>query len=122
MNKFMESYVNTYRRGLSVMDKVSVIYVIIAGLYTKGLLDFIDLANAGQLQIFDYIVMAIFSFFILSIFFIRLFMPCGHEEKVFLRNIHGDQINHYDGARSVWVCKKCTKCLYSQKLNEYQKR
>lgn len=38
-------------------------------------------------------------------FFKRLL--CRHDHSEFVRNIHGDEINVYDGKRSIWRCTKC---------------
>jgi len=38
-------------------------------------------------------------------------MLCRHEFR-FLRNIYGDEINQYDGKRSIWVCLHCHKSEY----------
>lgn len=38
--------------------------------------------------------------------FTRLF--CRHD-YVFVRNLYGDQINVFGGARSIWQCSKCNK-------------
>lgn len=35
----------------------------------------------------------------------RLF--CRHRDMTFLCNIHGDEINDYDGHRSWWRCDTC---------------
>ena len=43
----------------------------------------------------------------------RLF--CKHNYK-FVRNIYGDEINHLNGKRSVWVCEKCGKLEYRDYL------
>ena len=40
---------------------------------------------------------------------------CEHKYE-FVRNIHGDEINHRDGKRSVWKCTKCGKIQYRDKL------
>lgn len=40
------------------------------------------------------------------------FKKCDHD-YLFIRNIHGDEINHCGGYRSVWKCKKCGKIKYS---------
>lgn len=41
---------------------------------------------------------------------------CKHEYE-FVRNIHGDEINHMGGKRSIWKCKKCGKLQYRDELN-----
>lgn len=40
---------------------------------------------------------------------------CKHEYE-FVRNIHGDEINHMGGKRSIWRCKKCGKFKYKYEL------
>ena len=40
---------------------------------------------------------------------------CKHE-YVFVRNIHGDEINWCGGYRSIWRCKKCGKLQYREQL------
>ena len=32
---------------------------------------------------------------------------CSHSHDEFIRNIHGDEINVYNGKRSIWRCTKC---------------
>ena len=46
------------------------------------------------------------------------FLKCYHEQEdlVFIRNIHGDEINHYGGYRSIWFCTKCDSTVYSDTL------
>lgn len=43
---------------------------------------------------------------------------CKHN-WVWKRNIYGDEINHLNGKRSVWVCELCGKVEYRDDL--YQK-
>jgi len=38
-------------------------------------------------------------------FFKRFF--CRHAERRFIRNIYGDEINHFGGKRSLWRCLRC---------------
>jgi RNase P subunit RPR2 len=47
--------------------------------------------------------------------FKRLF--CKHD-YVFVRNIHGDEINLTNGKRSIWECKKCGKIKLSGRLQK----
>lgn len=49
-------------------------------------------------------------------FFSRLF--CRHEGTLsFVRNIHGDEINHLGGRRSEWKCSHCDRYVYKWELN-----
>jgi len=41
---------------------------------------------------------------------------CEHEYE-FVRNIHGEEINHMGGKRSIWKCNKCGKLQYRKELN-----
>lgn len=43
---------------------------------------------------------------------------CRHKEIEFRRNIHGDEINHTGGMRSMWKCKRCDKFIYKKELLE----
>ncbi len=42
-------------------------------------------------------------------------MFCKHEYE-FIRNIYGDEINHLDGKRSWWRCRKCGKWVARRAL------
>ncbi len=44
-------------------------------------------------------------------------MFCRHPEHYFVRNIHGDEINEWDGNRSLWRCKRCGSILAKPELN-----
>lgn len=44
----------------------------------------------------------------------RLF--CKHAHIVFVRNVHGDEINHVGGKRSVWRCCFCGSTKYEAEL------
>lgn len=46
--------------------------------------------------------------------FIRSLL-CDHEYE-FVRNIHGDEINHCGGFRSVWRCRKCGQIAWGRHL------
>lgn len=43
---------------------------------------------------------------------------CKHTEQRFIRNIYGDEINHCNGSRSVWQCKKCGTIVFGNSLNK----
>lgn len=51
-------------------------------------------------------------------FFKRLM--CDHSYKK-LRTIHGDEINHRNGARSEWECRECSKRVFSKYLTYLEK-
>ena len=51
-------------------------------------------------------------------FFKRLF--CGHYKVFFVRNLYGDEINAFDGARSLWRCDKCEAIVPSHSLHYSQ--
>lgn len=51
-------------------------------------------------------------------FFTRLL--CDHKYK-YVRSIHGDEINHRNGARSEWKCRHCNKVVYSKYLTYLNK-
>jgi len=48
----------------------------------------------------------------------KFWKSCNHEYK-FISNIYGDQINYYNGKRSIWKCKKCGKIEYRDELYHY---
>ena len=48
-------------------------------------------------------------------FFKRLF--CKHTERRFIRNIYGDEINYYDGGRSLWECTHCGSVVVGDSLH-----
>lgn len=41
---------------------------------------------------------------------------CKHAFVIFVRNIHGDEINQYGGKRSIWKCCFCGKYKLDGKL------
>ena len=43
---------------------------------------------------------------------------CDHKDMEFVANVHGDDINRLDGARSLWKCKACGKVEKSRVLGE----
>lgn len=44
---------------------------------------------------------------------------CDHGDGVsFVRNIYGDEINAFNGKRSIWVCNKCEKHFFLPALNQ----
>ena len=43
---------------------------------------------------------------------------CKHESQKFIRNIHGDEINLAGGKRSLWICNKCGKPVFHDKLHD----
>lgn len=45
----------------------------------------------------------------------RLF--CRHRDVRFVRNIHGDEINHSGGKRSVWRCQACGAAVRRDQLH-----
>ena len=46
-------------------------------------------------------------------------IKCNHLDKPleFIRNIHGDEINHLN-ARSIWKCPDCGKIILRSQLYE----
>jgi len=41
---------------------------------------------------------------------------CKHSQIDFVRNIYGDEINHFNGNRSLLKCKECGKYILKQDL------
>ena len=52
-------------------------------------------------------------------------MLCEHNEQVHLMNIYGDYINYISPInkiyRSIWICKRCNKIIYKEKLGPEKK-
>lgn len=42
---------------------------------------------------------------------------CNHDYE-YVRNLYGDEINYYNGKRSVWKCSKCGKIEFRDYLYE----
>lgn len=42
---------------------------------------------------------------------------CRHRNRVFLRNIYGDELNVAGGNRSWWLCQNCGRQLLHSALN-----
>lgn len=40
-------------------------------------------------------------------------MLCRHYKLRFIRNIHGDEINEYNGKRAIWECVECKKQIFT---------
>lgn len=47
-------------------------------------------------------------------FFKRLF--CWHRHRVWVRNIHGDEILLSGGKRAIWKCKRCGALFHDDEL------
>ncbi len=45
----------------------------------------------------------------------RVHCPHFQKDLVFIKNLHGDEINKYN-ARSMWFCSKCNKIIYQNRL------
>lgn len=121
MKKFLNAYVRTYRKGFEIMDHFTLIYGVIAFVYTMHVFDFIERYEAGLLTFPEYLLMLVITVLFVSMVGLRIFSPCEHKDVIFERNVHGDEINHLN-CRSVWMCRRCGSTLYSQQLNVYQKR
>ena len=54
--------------------------------------------------------------------FLRWFF-CDHKgcDKVFIRNIYGDEINHRNGNRSMWSCSHCGGVIFEVHVEEKTK-
>jgi hypothetical protein len=48
-------------------------------------------------------------------FFKRLF--CKHYKVIFRRNIYGDEINSWNGKRSIWQCDNCGDIVLGDHLH-----
>lgn len=96
--------------------------VLIIGIYKKkiekiflpGSIDPIWMAKCislipilNTLMIFDFIIRMIHKFIIRAL--------CKHNDKTFIRNIYGDEIN-YLNCRSLWKCNHCKKEIKSDQL------
>lgn len=46
-------------------------------------------------------------------------LTCKHDLQL-VRTIHGDEINHRNGMRSEWACKKCHCLRYSKSLDRME--
>lgn len=45
-------------------------------------------------------------------------LRCQHTSQTHVRNIHGDEINHSGGMRSVWKCDACGATKLHAELKE----
>lgn len=126
MKKVIRNIIATYRHGMTVIETSPLIgfiaYGLLTYLYVSGMWEFYLRIESGKAGIAEYVVMVIMTIVILSFAFIRFVSPCSHPHVQKLRGIHGDQINHLDGARSVWLCKVCHRELYSRDLNYFDKQ
>jgi hypothetical protein len=48
---------------------------------------------------------------------------CDHKgwALMFIRNVHGDEINLMNGKRSVWECSHCHRLVYKDYLGPEEK-
>lgn len=54
--------------------------------------------------------------FLLNLIFRLIRHPVSCHEFAWAHNYHGDMINHMDGKRSRWDCKKCYASMLHDEL------
>lgn len=121
MKRIFLKMLDTYRQGLSILSRYSIIYGFIAFVYTTSLIDFGTNLMQGKVGIVEWLVMIVATLFVISVVTFRLWVRCKHQRLSRIRVFHGDAINHVD-ARSLWKCHDCGREVYSESLNEYKHR